>query len=88
MYKRQGLFHEVVPDHLAWARCQELAGEIANGARHSFHLIKQMLNETVGETLFTYLTIGSAHTASARMCEEATEGVNAFLEKREPKWDP
>ena len=83
-----GLFHEVVPNHLAWARCQELAGEIANGARHSFHLIKQMLNETVGETLFTYLTIGSAHTASARMCEEATEGVNAFLEKREPKWDP
>ena len=83
-----GLFHEVVPDHLAWARCQELAGEIANGSRQSFHLIKQMLNETVGETLFTYLTIGSAHTASARMSEEATEGVNAFLEKREPEWEP
>lgn len=83
-----GLFHEVVADHLAWARCHELAGEIANGSRQSFHLIKQLLNETIGETLFTYLTIGSAHTASARMSEEATEGISAFLEKREPKWEP
>ena len=83
-----GLFHELVQDHLVWARCQELSKSIASGARHSFHLIKQMLNETMGESLFTHLAVGSAHTASARMSEEATEGIKAFLENREPDWEP
>ncbi len=81
-----GIFHEVVPDSVGWARCQELSEQIAKGARHSYCLTKQMLNETFGETLFTHLSIGSAHTATARCSEDGTEGVRAFVEKREPEW--
>lgn len=81
-----GLFHEVVPHDFVWARAQEIAVQISRGVRHSHHLTKHMLNETLGESLFTFLTIGSAHTATARTSEEATEGVNAFLEKRAPNW--
>lgn len=81
-----GLFHELVTHELVWARGQEIAKEIAKGARHSCHLTKHMLNETLGESLFTYLSIGSAHTATARTSEDASEGVSAFLEKRPPVW--
>ncbi len=81
-----GLFHEVVGDDLVWARAQQLAVQCAEGAPHSHLLTKQMLNETVGESLFTQLSIGAANTASARTTELAGEGVEAFLEKRKPNW--
>lgn len=82
-----GLFHEVVADHLIWARCFAIANRCATGARESHQMTKQMLNETIGEQLFTQLSIGSANMAAARTTPAAKEGVSAFLEKREPRWD-
>lgn len=81
------LFHETVPDDLLWARCQELALACAKGARESHQLTKQMINETIGETMLTQLSIGAANTAAARTTEAAREGIAAFLEKRDPDWD-
>ena len=49
-------------------------------------MTKQMLNETIGETLITQLTVGAANLAAARITDAAKEGVAAFLEKREPNW--
>lgn len=83
-----GLFHEVVDDDLLWARCFELASQCASGARESHQMTKQMINETIGENLFTQLSIGAANMAAARTTPAAKEGVAAFLEKREPIWDP
>jgi 1,4-dihydroxy-2-naphthoyl-CoA synthase len=45
-----------------------------------------MLNETIGEHLFTLLSAGAAASATARTTEAAEEGLAAFLEKRQPKW--
>jgi enoyl-CoA hydratase/carnithine racemase len=45
-----------------------------------------MLNETIGEHLFTQLSIGAAHMAAARTTDAAREGIAAFLEKRTPVW--
>lgn len=81
-----GLFHEQVATDLVWARCQQIAVEIASGARQSHLLIKQMLNETIGEGLFTQLKIGAANTAAARTTDAAIEGITSFLEKRQPNW--
>jgi methylglutaconyl-CoA hydratase len=81
-----GLFHETVEDDLIWARSHELAKACADGARESHQITKQMLNETIGENLFTQLSIGAATMAAARTTEAALEGINAFLEKREPNW--
>lgn len=83
---QSGLFHEVVADDLVWARSQELCEEIAMGAQQSHQLTKRMMNETVGESLFTQLSIGAANTATARTTDAAKEGVAAFIEKREPDW--
>jgi enoyl-CoA hydratase/carnithine racemase len=81
-----GLFHECVADHLVWARAQQIATECAQGARETYQLTKQMLNETIGERLFTQLSIGSANMAAARTTDCALEGINAFLQKRHPIW--
>lgn len=84
---RSGLFHEIVGDELVWARSQELCEEIAEGAQQSHQMTKRMINETIGESLFTQLSIGAANTATARTTDAAKEGVAAFIEKREPDWD-
>ncbi len=84
--KSLGLFHELVEDDLLWARCFEIAKQCAAGARESHQMTKQLINETIGENLFTQLSIGAANMAAARTTESAKEGINAFLEKREPKW--
>lgn len=82
-----GLIHEIVDDDLIWARGFELASQCAVGARESHQLAKQLLNETIGESLFTQLSIGAANMAAARTTDAAREGVAAFLEKREPNWE-
>ena len=81
-----GLIHEVVADDLMWARSFELAQACAQGARESHQMTKQLLSETIGESLFTQLSIAAANMAAARTTDAATEGVHAFLEKREPNW--
>lgn len=83
---RIGLSHELVAHDAVWARAQALAVEIAKNAPESMQLTKRMLNETIGEALFTQLSAGAAVSATARTTEAATEGLAAFLEKREPKW--
>jgi methylglutaconyl-CoA hydratase len=83
---RRGLYHEVVSaDHL-WPRAAELAAQCARCAPEALQLTKRMLNETIGEQLFTQLSAGAAVSATARTTEAASEGLKAFLEKRPPKW--
>jgi enoyl-CoA hydratase/carnithine racemase len=78
--------HELLKaDHL-WPRAHEVAAECARCAPEALQLTKRMLNETVGEQLTTQLAAGAAVSATARTTEAAQEGLNAFLEKREPKW--
>src|SRR5438552_12961789 len=84
--QRIGLFHEVLKADHVWPRAHEVAAECARCAPEAIQLTKQMLNETVGEHLHTLLSAGAAVSATARTTEAAQEGLNAFLEKREPKW--
>ena len=81
-----GLFHETVDAELVWARSFEMATQCASGARESHQMTKQLINETIGESLFTQLSIGAANMAAARTTPAAIEGINAFLEKRDPSW--
>ena len=83
---RLGLYHELAPHEMLWARAQQLATECAKSAPESLQLTKRMLNETIGELLGTLLSAGAAASATARTTEAAGEGLAAFLEKRAPKW--
>ncbi|WP_233200133.1 enoyl-CoA hydratase/isomerase family protein [Blastopirellula marina] len=81
-----GIFQEIQPHEKLWARGMEIAKEIALSADEAIQLTKRMLNETIGETLETFLSAGAAASATSRTTEAAAEGMKAFLEKRDPKW--
>jgi enoyl-CoA hydratase/carnithine racemase len=83
---RLGLYHELVEHDRLWARGVEIARQMARSAPQALQLTKRMLNETIGESLFGLLTSGAAVSATARTTEAAAEGLTAFLEKREPRW--
>ncbi|MFV1968297.1 MAG: enoyl-CoA hydratase/isomerase family protein [Pirellulaceae bacterium] len=83
---RANLFHEVVRNELVWARSHEIAMECAQSAPEALQLTKRLLNETIGEHLGISLAAGAAASATARTTQAATEGVAAFLERREPEW--
>lgn len=81
-----GLYHELLHEDKIWARSRELVAEIAASAPEAIQHTKRLLNEEIGETLFTQLVVGAAASASSRTTEAAAEGLQAFLEKRDPKW--
>jgi enoyl-CoA hydratase/carnithine racemase len=83
---RIGLYHEIVSNEMNWARAQEVAGICAKSAGEALQLTKKLLNETIGENIFSLLFSGAAASATARTTEAAAEGLAAFLEKREPNW--
>jgi methylglutaconyl-CoA hydratase len=81
-----GLYGELVDDDKIWARARQIVDEIARSAPEAIQLTKRLLNETIGESLFSQLAAGAAISASSRTIEAAAEGLRAFLEKREPQW--
>jgi methylglutaconyl-CoA hydratase len=83
---RLGIYHELVADELIWAKAHEIAKEIAESAPQALQLTKRMINETIGEQLFTQLIAGTAVSATARTTEAAAEGLAAFMEKRPSQW--
>jgi len=84
--RRMGLFHELVDNDKVWARAVELAAECGKSAPQALQLTKRMLNEAIGEPLWSQLAAGAAASATARTTDSAAEGMAAFIEKREPRW--
>jgi methylglutaconyl-CoA hydratase len=82
-----GLFHELVDSPVLWARAKDLALLCASGAASALQLTKQILNEMVGESLLVQLSAGAAASAASRTTEAAAEGLRAFRDKRQPRWD-
>ena len=84
--KELGIYRTIVSEDLVWAKADAIARDLAGKNPTAISITKRLLNETVGEQLFTQLSAGAAATASARTTDGAQEGVAAFLEKREPEW--
>lgn len=80
------LYHELVDEDVVWPRAHEIAQMCAEAAPTSLQLTKNLLNETIAETLNTMLSAGAAASATSRTTEAAAEGLAAFDEKRDPHW--
>ena len=83
---RLGIVHHIVTPKLVWAKANERVSEIAAGAAESVQLSKRLLNEMIGESLFSQLFSGAAMMATACSTEASKEGLLAFEEKRAPKF--
>lgn len=81
-----GIYHTYVQEDLVWAKSSDIAQQQVSNSATAIAMSKRLLNETIGEQVFTQLSAGAAATASARTTEAAAEGIQAFLEKREPDW--
>jgi enoyl-CoA hydratase/carnithine racemase len=81
-----GLYHELTAMEKVWAAAQRMSQQISDLAPESLLLTKRLLNETIGEQLGAWLTVGASASATARTTEAAAEGIGAFLEKRKPNW--
>lgn len=84
--REKGIATEIVPGDFVWARAHELITSIAAGAATSITMTKKFINESLGETLFTNLSLSLAQLATARTTEAALEGLAAFCEKRPPQF--
>ena len=83
---RIGLVNKVVPAGETLKEAINMAQKIAERPAASVQSIKQCVNRGMDTTLFEGLKIESDHIVRAFQTEDIKEGVQAFLEKRKPKF--
>ena len=83
---RMGLVGRVVPHEELMPAAVELASRIARGAIQSMSLIKYLVHRSLDTGLEESLELAHVAQDIARGTEDHKEAVQAFLEKREPRF--
>lgn len=81
------LVSRVVPDDQLLASARELAGRITQNPSHSLRLTKRLMRESILSRLDTVLELSATFQAISHKTPDHSEAVNAFLEKRPPRFD-
>jgi 2-(1,2-epoxy-1,2-dihydrophenyl)acetyl-CoA isomerase len=81
-----GLVMQVVPDDRLEAESRVLAGEVAASATYALVLAKKMFQSMENPTLETLLETEALALGATRASDDHEEGVNAFREKRPPRF--
>jgi methylglutaconyl-CoA hydratase len=81
-----GLIAKVVDPAELTRAVADLAGEIAQASPQAVAETKRLFVELSGLPLAEGLERAAAANARARQTEECREGMDAFLEKRRPRW--
>ena len=83
---RMGLVGRVVPHEELMPAAMELASRIARGATQSMSLIKYLVHRSLDTGLEESLELAHVAQDIARGTEDHKEAVQAFLEKRDPRF--
>ncbi len=83
---RIGLFTTVVPHDRLEAETQQLARTLAQKPPLALALAKKAIYQSEGRDLSGMLDVELDHQLRCFSSEDATEGLNAFLEKRQPRF--
>ena len=75
----------MVRDEQLPARALEIAEQLARGARGAFGATKRLLAHSLG-AFESHMVLESETIAAHAVSAEATEGISAFLEKRQPQF--
>ena len=69
-----------------WVAANEIAMQCADAPREAIQATKRVLNENIGEALIAQLSAGAADSATSCTTPSASEGIEAFVHKRDPNW--
>jgi 2-(1,2-epoxy-1,2-dihydrophenyl)acetyl-CoA isomerase len=81
-----GLIHSTVDDDALAARAEEIARRLADGPTVSFSLIRRAVREGLDGDLATSLQIEREAQREAGFTADYAEGVQAFRDKRPPRF--
>jgi enoyl-CoA hydratase/carnithine racemase len=84
--ERLGIVNKVVPAGDLRQYTGELARRIADGPQVAIRMIKRVAYQSLRLDVRTHLDLVSSHMAVVRETEDHKEGVQAFKEKRPPKF--
>ena len=80
------LVSRVVPDDELLPAARELAGRITQHAPHAVRMTKRLLREGLHSRLDALLELSAVFQAVSHKTADHSEAVNAFLEKRAPRF--
>jgi enoyl-CoA hydratase/carnithine racemase len=80
------LVSRVVPEDQVLPTARELAGRITQHASHGVRLTKRLLREGQRSSFDTVLELSAVYQAVCHKAPDHAEAVDAFLEKRAPKF--
>ncbi|MBI3042255.1 MAG: enoyl-CoA hydratase/isomerase family protein [Betaproteobacteria bacterium] len=81
-----GLVMKVVPDEALDAEARALALELAGSATYALRLAKKMFHSMYVPTLEMLLELENLAVCGARLTHDHQEGIEAFRQKRPPKF--
>ncbi len=84
--ERLGIVNHVVPADRLAEETFALARKIADGPQVPIRMIKRLVYQSLRLDLRTHLDLVSSHMAVVRETEDHKEGVQAFKDKRPPKF--
>lgn len=80
------LVSQVVPHAQLMDAAREMAASIAQHPSHSVRLTKRLMRESLRASFDTVLELSAAYQAISHKTADHTEAVDAFLEKRAPRY--
>lgn len=81
-----GLVNRTAAQGEAVSVAQDLAQEIASRGPTAVRLVKRLVNRIQGTTMAEAIALEAEAAAHTLLCREFLEGVQAFFEKRPPRW--
>lgn len=82
-----GLVTRVVADDQLQAQADQVAAELASGARLSTAYVKKLLLASAGNDLETQMELEGQLVAQCAASPDGREGIQAFVEKRKPDFN-
>jgi methylglutaconyl-CoA hydratase len=83
-----GLCHDITEPAEFASRIEHLVQAVLSGSRQALAITKRHLDQMVGAQMANLLHASMSISAEARQTSDAREGLQAFLEKRKPNWQP